>query len=178
MGYIVCDCLLICYLGGIFFGIAFLTIARHLEGNNIVKNYLTNSAYGLILLCISNQAVIVWINNPYLAFGIATVSFVGLSSYLVVMGVYYSAVSVSEDSALPHSIRKFAFDQSKFLGVIGIAQMENMLKKRVADVAKNQIDELKTKSGFEAQLSDDEGKKYIDIVLEEIKEQKEKTASV
>ena len=165
-------------VGGIFFGIAFLTIARHLENDNVVKSYMTVSAYGLILLFISNQALIVWINNPYPAFGIATISFVGLSSYLVVMGIYYSAISVSEDSTLRHSIRKFAFDQSKFLDIIGVAQMENELKRRVTDVAKNQVDELKSKTGIETSLSDEEVKKYIDIVLEEIKEQKEKTRSV
>ena len=42
--------------GGILFGIAFWTIARHLPDNTAVKSYMIIAAYGLVLFYISNQA--------------------------------------------------------------------------------------------------------------------------
>ena len=47
-----------------------------------------------------------------------------LSCYLIYAGLYYSAISVSQDTALRKSIRKSVMDQSKLLDKIGTAQME------------------------------------------------------
>ena len=71
--------------GGILFGIAFWTIARKLRQNSVVRDYMIISAYGLIFLFVSNQAIVL-VNAPYPPFGMATISFLGLSSYLVTVG--------------------------------------------------------------------------------------------
>jgi hypothetical protein len=42
-----------------------------------------------------------------------TVSFFGLSSFLIFIGIYSSAFSVSEDSELRKSIRRYAIKESK-----------------------------------------------------------------
>jgi hypothetical protein len=70
-----------------------------------VSNYLMIAGYGVLLFFTSNQATVL-INLPYPPFGMATISFVGLSSYLLFVGIYASAVSVAEDSNLRKSIRK------------------------------------------------------------------------
>ena len=57
---------------------------------------MLNSAY---VIFTSNQATML-INLPYPPFGMATISFVGLSSYLLLVGIYASAVSVAEDTKL------------------------------------------------------------------------------
>ncbi len=54
------------------------------------------SAFGLSLIFGSDQASILT-NTPYPPFGLVTVSFLGLASYLVIVGVYSSAISVSEE---------------------------------------------------------------------------------
>jgi hypothetical protein len=56
------------------------------------------------------------INTPYPPFGIITTSLMGLSSYLVLVGIYSSAVSLSQDSELRRDIRDITIRESyKFL---------------------------------------------------------------
>ena len=62
-----------------------------------VSDYLMITGYGVLLFFTSNQATVL-INLPYPQFGMATISFVGLSSYLLFVGIYSSAVSLAEDS--------------------------------------------------------------------------------
>ena len=54
---------------------------------------------GLVLLFASNQAII-FVNEPYPPYGFVSVLYVGLASYLVLIGIYSSAISISEDSKL------------------------------------------------------------------------------
>jgi hypothetical protein len=71
-------------VGGILFGIAFWIVARNVH-HTVLRDYLMIAGYGLLLLFTSNQATVL-INSPYPPFGMASVSFVGLSSYLVLVG--------------------------------------------------------------------------------------------
>ena len=73
-------------VGGILFGIAFWTISRRI-GQTPVREYMIISAYGFILLFVSNQAIFL-VNYNYPPFGLATISYVGLSSFLVLIGIY------------------------------------------------------------------------------------------
>lgn len=47
----------------------------------------------------------------------------GLSSYLIFIGIYSSAISVSEDSKLRASIRKSVEAEVNFIGNIASAEM-------------------------------------------------------
>jgi len=82
------------------------------------------SAYGFVLLFLSSQAILLVNAVPYPPFGLATVSFIGLSSYMILVGIYCSAISVAEDSKLRQSIRSFALRESKLLDSIGTAQID------------------------------------------------------
>jgi hypothetical protein len=64
------------------------------------------SGIGLVLLFVSNQAII-FVDEPFPHFGLANVSFMGLASYLVLIGIYSSAISISEDSRLRSSIHYY-----------------------------------------------------------------------
>src|SRR5690242_21595294 len=72
---------------------------------------------------ISNQAIVL-VNVPYPPFGLITVSFFGLASFLMFNGIYSSAIFVAEDSELRKSIRRYAIEESRLLDSIGMAQME------------------------------------------------------
>src|SRR5205823_6088154 len=73
----------------ILFGITFWTLARKLGHRSTVKDYMIMSAYGLVLLFASNQAILL-VDSPYPPFGLVTISFMGLTSYLVLVGIYSS----------------------------------------------------------------------------------------
>jgi hypothetical protein len=48
---------------------------------------------------------------------------IGLSSYLILVGVYSSAISVSEDIKIRQTIRKFTLKESKLLDSIGTSKI-------------------------------------------------------
>ena len=64
------------------------------------------SSYGFALLFISNQAIVL-VSAPYPPFGLATISFTGLSSFLVTLGIYSSAVSLAHDAKLRRDHKDF-----------------------------------------------------------------------
>jgi uncharacterized membrane protein len=158
-------------VGGILFGIAFWVIARTLGQTSPVRNYMIISAYGLLLLFISNQAVVL-VNLTYPPFGLVTVSFMGLSSYLLLLGVYSSAISVSEDSKLRQSIRQVALREPRLLDSIGTAQMEQAIRNRVLAVTKKTQELMSEETGVQSSLSEDDMKQYLEQVIREVKTQK------
>ena len=75
-----------------------------------MKNYVIISAFELILLSVSNQSIVIS-SAPYPPFGLATVAFLALSMYFIFIGIYGSALSVSQDLDLRKTIRRVAVDQ-------------------------------------------------------------------
>jgi MFS family permease len=139
--------------GGILFGIAFWTVAKTLHKTSTIRAYMIISAYGMILVFITAQATIT--QTPYPAFGAATVCFVGLSSYMMLVGIYSSAISVSQDATLRRSIQRSVENQSKLLHGIGTAQMEQEIQKTVLKIANKQADKIKEETGIETSSSEE-----------------------
>ena len=125
------------------------------------------AACGLVLLFVSNQAI-VFVNYLYPPFGFATISFIGLSSYLLLIGIYSSAVSVSGDSKLRRSIRGIAMQESRLLDSIGSAQMEQEIQKKVLRVTKEQEKALREETGVHSSLNEEDIKRYLSKVLQEL----------
>jgi hypothetical protein len=158
--------------GGVLFGLAFWAIARNIHHKGAVRDYLTISAYGFVLLFISNQAIVL-VDAPYPPFGLATISFMGLSAYLILVGISSSAISIAEDSKLRQSIRKFAIDESKLLDSIGSAQMEQQIEKKVITMTKEHQDSMTEETGIQSSLTEDDMKQYLEMVLKEVKNKRE-----
>lgn len=159
-------------VGGILFGIAFWTIARRLrQTSSVVSSYMIISAFGLVLLFTSNQAVVL-LASTFPPFGLATTSFVGLSSYLLLVGIYSSAISVSEDSKLRQSIKQFAMSEPKLLDSIGTAQMEQEIQRRVLIITKQNQTRMAEETGIQTSLTDDDVKEYLEQVIEEVMKEK------
>jgi hypothetical protein len=159
--------------GGILFGVAFWTVARSIPQNNIVRDYMIVSAFGFALLFVSNQDIVL-ANAFYPPFGLATASFLGLSSYLILVGIYSSAMSVSEDSILRQSIRDFARKESRLLDSIGMAQMEQEIQKKVIDFTKRNQERIAEETGIQSSLSEEDVKEYLQQVIEEVKKDRRK----
>ena len=72
--------------GAFFFGIGFWYMARRIQQKSL-KSFLNISAYGLILLFVTNQAIVL-LNTLFPPLGLMTACFVGLSSFLLLVGTY------------------------------------------------------------------------------------------
>ncbi len=153
-------------VGGLLFAGAFWSLARRISDKQL-KSYMIISACGLALIFGSEQAVTL-ANRTYPPFGLATVSFFGLSSYLVLIGIYSSALSVSEDSKLRQSIRDFAMKESRLLDSIGTAQMEQEIEKRVIALTKRNQEILSEETGIESSLTEEDIKEYLGQVINEV----------
>jgi MFS family permease len=157
--------------GGILIGVGFLTIAINIrqinQSTSSVVNYITISAYGVIMQAICLETPIY--QTPYPPFGIAASSFIALACYFYSLGVYSSAISVSQDMKLRQAIKKFAANQSKLLDSIGSAEMENEIQGRVIALTKRHKDLLEEETGVQSSLTEDDVKQYLEVVLKEIK---------
>ena len=157
-------------LTGIIFGAAFLSVARTLQKGSAIREYMIIAAYGMLLFYVAGDAVATQLAYP--PFGLASVSFIGLSCYLIYTGLYSSAISVSQDANLRQSIRRAAIEEVKFVESMGSAYMEQELQKKVLAIAKKSSDMMTEDTGFEPSLSDDEMKHYLEEVIKEIKVRK------
>ena len=116
-------------LAGIFFAIAFLTIARKMR-RRVMKSYLIISSLGIISLFCSVQP-----GMPYYAayppFGLATLLFLGLSSYMLLVGMVGIGVNVSRDTELRREIYRNMEDHPDIFKNLGIAEMEQEIERKV-----------------------------------------------
>lgn len=142
-----------------------MSIPRTLKQGSAFRNYMTIAAYGMVLFYVTLQAQVS--QAAYPPFGLVSTACVGLSTYLIYVGLYSSAVTVSQDLALRQSIRKSATVQSKLLDSIGTAQLNTELQRRVLTVAKRASGDMAEKTGVEASMTEDEIKDYIEKVVKE-----------
>lgn len=154
--------------GGILFGIAFWTIAKNLSNQN-VKKYMLISAFGMMLLFAANQPTFL-ILTPYPPFGLVTVSFMGLASYLFYLGIYSASISVSEDTKLRQSIRKAAIKEStEFLDSIGTAEMVQEIERRVVSMTRATKENIEKETGISSSFDEEDIREYLQEAIQEIK---------
>ena len=154
-------------VGGVIFGIGFWMVARNIHKDNVVRSYLIISGYGFLLLFTSNQAIVLTFLY-YPPFGLVTISFVGLASYLVLLGIYSSAISISRDANLRREIRHLALRESKLLDSIGSAQMEEEVRRKVLHITRKNKTDM-AEAGVPSALDEKDVHQYLDDVLREIK---------
>lgn len=160
--------------GGILFAFSFWFISRKLP-ESAVKTFLKITSLGFILLYLSNHVDVA--AAPYPPYGITTVSLLPLSTYLVLFGLYSSALSLSQDITLRQKLRSMARDDKNLLSSIGTAEMENEVKRAVGelkDVAEAQEKELAEKSGIETPIAENEVEDYLKQVIEEVSRARKK----
>jgi hypothetical protein len=152
-------------LGGVLFGIAFWTIAKGINDKNI-KYYLKLSAFGIVLLSISNVDTGLFM-LPYPPFGLPALSFLGISSYLLLVGIYNSAISVSLDDKVRSSIQKSVEQELKFVSKIGSSQMQRQIENKVKTTTKKLFKELEENSGVNTLVDSEDINEYIVSVIKE-----------
>ena len=155
-------------LGGLMLGIGFWSMAKVATRRTALNTYLIISGFGFFLLFTSNQAILLSI-APYPPFGIATITVMGLSGYLIVLGIYMSTISLSHDSELRRSIRHVATTQSKLFDSMVSVEIEKEIEQRVMEVIKQRSVQMEKDTGVEPSLGDQEAMDYLKQVIDEIK---------
>jgi hypothetical protein len=161
--------------GGILFGIAFLSIAKTIRQDSAVRQYMIIAAYGFILMFISNQVTLTATSYP--PYGVATMSLLVLASYMIFVGLYSTALSVSQDMKLRQHIRRLTTKDTSLLNSIGTAQMEQELQRTVKgfeNIVEQQEKEMKEQSGVESSISQEDMHEYLQQVVEEVSKVKKK----
>lgn len=158
---------------GVLLGLLFWSISRTMKPNQSVMNYLLLCSYGLVLLSIATVGqVSVAAFPPY---GIASFSMLTISSYMIIIGLYSAATSISQDVRLRQYIRNLGKADSGFLSTIGEAQMEKEVQAKASDlenVVKEQRLELEKQSGVESSIQQQDIKQYLMEVLQEVDKHK------
>lgn len=153
--------------GGLLFGFAFLIVARNIH-NEMIRGHMIISSYGFILMFISNQVTLVATSYP--PFGTVTICYLGLSTYMILVGLYTSAISVSQDAAIRKSIRKSVLNRSKLLGSIGDAEMQNEIQKWVRNIST-----MDYKTNVSSSMTIEDVKLYIQEVIGAVRKGEDRT---
>jgi hypothetical protein len=155
-------------VGGVFFAISFIFMLRNASSRQL-KITLALSAAGIMILFSSIQITILQL-IPYPPFGLGTLLTMPLSSYLLLIGLYYSAKTISLDTQLLQSLKNQIKDESSaFLGGIGSAEWQRNVENTVQGIVK------KTESQHEnlgSDLSVEDVKSYISQVFQEVEDYK------
>ncbi len=120
--------------GALFFGIAFWAVARRIS-DNLLRHFVQISGAGLCLLFLSTQITNLFL-LPYPPFGLVSISFASISSFLLFIGLYHAAIITSRDSVIRSMIRKSAKDELKFIGNIGSSEMNHNITSQIKQVEK------------------------------------------
>ncbi len=150
--------------GSILFGLAFFIIAKMTTAGK-VKDCLIVAAIGAAMIGISLSP-----SALQQTYGVAGRSLELLSSLLFSLGFYLSAVYVAHDSSIRRSIR--SIDKIEFLHLLGHAQMEIEIEKKVEEVVKKQQQALDAQVIPPLEVDDYDVKLYVNEVLNEVKRSK------
>ena len=151
-------------IGGLLFGIPFWIIAKTIH-NFTIKTSMTIAGFGFIFLFLTNQAHGIVV-TPFPPFGITTSLFFGVSSFLVLVGLYSSAIYISENRDIRRIIR------DDILKYNLLSQISNRF---IEDKTINYINQIRKSSKNELFvdynrlfLNDKDIKQYVKDVVDEI----------
>lgn len=157
-------------VGGLFFAISFILMSRNSSNMNL-KIFLSYSASGIMMLFSSLQISVLAL-IPYPAFGLTTLSIMPVASYLLLIGLYYSALSIAYDRQVLLSLKKRVKDDtSAFLSGIGSAEWSKNIESTVDDVIRRAGDSVKQ---IDSELSSEDIQKYLKETIQEIEQSKVK----
>jgi hypothetical protein len=152
-------------VGGVQFGIAFWVMVRQTKKIVVLKNFLIIVAIGFMLVFVSEQAVSL-ISFPYPPFGLVSVATLGLSSYLILIGLHYSAVAISRETKIHKFILTSALNELNFLRKIGSAQVDEEMEKIVGKLVHQNLPEIESSIG---NTSSENIKSYIEEIMGELR---------
>ena len=108
----------------------------------------------------------------FLRLGLMTACFVGLSSFLLLVGIYSAAVSVSNDVRIRKAIRNSIEKESELIGDIGDAELDMELRDKVFSMMDKLSRRLQEDTQVESSLTDEDIRDYTNKVIQEVIQRK------
>ena len=133
-------------IGALFFSLVFLA-ASTLVTKHEMQKYLLISAIGMAILYGSIE-IDTLLFATYPPFGVVTVSFIPMGSYLLFTGILRSARLVARDTELRKEFYNTATSQLTLLTTIGVTEMEKELIKKYKSI-ENRTRSLEKDSRYE-----------------------------
>jgi hypothetical protein len=149
-------------LGAFLFSISFL-IASTVVPKDSVKKSLLISCIGMTIL-FSSVEITPLHYKVFPPYGLITEAFIPLGAFLLLVGIFTSAISVSQDGELRRDFRKSAMAQLTLLRTIGITQMEKQLIKNFKTAEKHTVNRATA-----GEYQEEDVKQIVHEVLEELK---------
>ena len=153
--------------GGIIFGVPFWIVSRSITRNSPVRNYLLVASWGMVLFQLAGSAGVYQASYP--PYGLFCMLLTTPACYLIFVGIYSAAISISADTDLRRSIRKHATEELRMLGDIGVASVQKQIENKVLAIIKANYDSITEHSGIQPGLTEENVKEYLQEVLNEIK---------
>jgi hypothetical protein len=139
-----------------------LSIGRKMKRKGM-KNYLIICSIGIVSLFCSMQPGMPFYAT-YPPFGLVTLLFLGLSSYLLLVGMLGCAAYVSRDIELRREIYRGLEVDSDVLKKIGMAETQREIEKRVLSLA----DKIKLSDEMRNRMDTDPDKEDVKLMIEEV----------
>ena len=97
-----------------------------------------------------------------------TACFVGLSSFLLLVGTYSAEVSVSNDVRIRKAIRNSIEKESELIGDIGDAELDMELRAKGFSMMDKLSRRLQEDTQVESSLTDEDIRDYTNKVIQEV----------
>jgi hypothetical protein len=149
-------------VGALLFSFAFLTASSLINDDRVRKSLLI-SAIGIAIL-VGSIEITPLQYHVYPPYGIITMAFLPLGTYLLFVGILISAKNISRDAELRKLFYKRAESQLNLLRAIGISEMEKEIVKQVRSLEDN----ITVPAPEPETLSDEKVRDIIHDVLTEL----------
>ena len=161
--------------GGIFFAIVFLVIAKKIPKGHKIVNSLIISLIGIMIL-FGSKDISTLILPSFPPLGIVAISFMGLASYLLLVGIYSSATIAARDITLRKYLNKKVENDTTLLNNIAYAENESEIQKNVKSLM-NYSSQWQQEN-LRLEVDHQEIKEIVDDVISEVKENTRKDDAI
>ena len=152
-------------VAGVFFGVTFWITSRRIKGERL-KNSLVVVAVGIILIFSSVEVGLILL-PAYPPFGLTTLAFSGLASFLLMLGIVDSASIIAKDGELRRELFKNLSRDSKMLTSLGQAESREEIERTVKEIV-DRSESLRNNQPTRYELEPDEVEQVINDVLTEL----------
>jgi len=152
-------------VGALLFGLAFFMTATKIKRKDL-RGLVLISGVGMTLLYASTviHGLSYFVAPP---FGLVTLSFVGLASYMLSIGIFASSRELARDEIVRRDLSQIAGNQLSLLRNMGAAEMEKSLIKNIKPIMEKAI--IANDTSLQDPMNQEDYKEMVREILTELK---------